>query len=710
MRKTNVKNIDNDLNYDDTDSTIHDIHLGVGIDMAIKPNGSSGPRVNMYFGHGVQQIHTVGAEPRTCFTGKELKYAKAMFNVKITEDCTVKRVFHRREFSNANRILETTIFVENLNDKTIHSYNIPAYETNHQVFGYEYKNIKNINVGQRLHKNEVIAECPSVIDGEFCQGVMANVIFISSNDVIEDAVVKSTSLADRMLSYGYKKIRGHIGSGQVPLYLYGTEDTPRFHPAVGEMVRDDGILFALRDVDDELAAVELSDIALYEIDTHTDYPYVVDVNSEVIDVKVYRNQLRVKNGEDGADVPHHKMHTLSKQQAILDEEYSGCSHYYKAIRDYYQELRRDTERRMRKNEVPEYNVSPEAHVAFLDAIAVDSTEVCGPGSLKNLLFNRILMEDYVIEITVKYPIPFDESAKSTDLAGGKGVCGKVTRTELMPIDDYGNRVELMMSDNAVSRRTNFNRPFEAYMGAAARDVRLDIIGMIEENRYDEAWDYLIRFLDCASPEYRDTVERVKHTKALQHQYLDSLMDNRLRVQFPSFSRKPMDIAERDVERHFPPRRSKLTFYDELGNECRTEKEFIVGEIYMMRLQQTGREFSSVSACKYQQFGTIATPHAQDKQQTHSSEKPIRFVGNSEWRMLQAYIGGTVCAEIHDISNNPLVHSEIVKNILTAPVPTNIESVIDREKYPLGANRIKSMVDSTFECEGFRFTDSNKNLS
>ena len=73
----------------------------------------------------------------------------------------------------------------------------------------------------------------------------------------------------------------------------------------------------------------------------------------------------------------------------------------------------------------------------------------------------------------------------------------------------------------------------------------------------------------------------------------------------------------------------------------------------------------------------------------------------------AYIGGDVCADIHDKANNPIVADVVTYNIIEAPVPTNIVEVVDRIKYPLGHNRSMEMVHHILSCEGVCFTDRRK---
>lgn len=689
--------------------------IGTTTNLMLKPEGCSGPRGAMQGSHYTQTPQIVGAMPRSCFTGFEREYAKYMFNVIVEEDCIVRKIFERRALVfNAESVLEKVIFVE-LRDaaRTISCIQVPLFESNHQYFGFSYilTNLgKNIAPGQQLRKGQVIAECPSVIDKEYCNGVQANVILVSHPQVIEDACVISDKLADDLLAYGYKTHRLFIGEKNVPLLPYGDAENPRMFPHIGEKVRDDGILFGTRPFDPLLAAVECSARALREPCTQFDDCVIVDKEAEVFDIKVYRDDTRVyKREEDGNERPHSKMFTPSGIQAMLDAYYDGTSLYHADIRDYWRQLDkvRGSGSKASKSRVP---LTPLAHQQFLTSIAIYPEDLA-PGTIKRRQFNKDLMDDYVVEITIKYPIPMAVSGKLTDCAGGKGIAGETRPRHEMPYDDFGNYVDIMMADNAVLRRTNFNRPFESYVNAASRDVRIAVVDMFNEGREKDAWSHLMAYCWTASPEWARKLEMAHKSDERRRGMLQELADGaRLRMWFPAMCEKGMAETERDIEANFPPRRSPLTFTLADGTKVRTEAEFIVGELYIIRLDKTGRESFSISAGRYQQFGTIAKQHSADKYRRPLREQPIKFMGEAECRMLGSYTPEGTTAEIHDRSNNPVVMDSILRNMITHETPSNIDAAVDREKLPLGNNRTMMIANHVLECEGVKFTTRKGNIT
>jgi hypothetical protein len=681
-------------------------YVGCTTNLQIFPQGSSGARVAMQGTHYPQTVQCVGAELRKIFAGPERDYANYMFNVVVEHTCRVLRTIERVERPGLRTPMETTVFVELINPdggrSEIDIIIIPKYMSNHQTFGYnlELTDIgRKLKPGMVLKKGTVLAETPSVIEGEWSVGVHANAILVSHPMVIEDSCLISRSFAEKMLTYGYKTFTMDVGKKEYPLMIYGEGDDRRMFPKVGEKIRDDGILFAKRPYDPLLAAVEMSVGAISTPCGHYDICTFVDPESVVVDIKIHRDDTKPRERDaEGRRLPSSKMATPAGMQEICDEYAEALSKYQEEIRLFYNEQRKELGRRGRQ--VP---LTPRARQAVRMAIA-DKPDAVIPGEPRRVKqFNYDMIDNYRIEITVKYPIPLAMSGKITDTMGGKGIVCMVVDDEDMPVDDYGNRVDIMMSENAMLRRTNFNRGFEHYVNAARRDVQKRTMEMYESDGPEVAWEYLIGFLNAVNPIWANAVAHTHQTIDKIVEFIEDLREEDLRLWVPSSNPIPMDEVMRNIKRDYPPVRSPLTFRGPSGEMIRTKESFIVGELYMIRLDKTGREFSAVSAGKFQSFGTIAKRHSADKNRRPVSENPIKFMGESEARHLEAYVGDNVCAEIHSRANNPVEAGEIVRNILMAEVPMNLDVVIDRGKFPLGHNRSMEILRHIMACDGQKFT-------
>lgn len=165
----------------------------------------------------------------------------------------------------------------------------------------------------------------------------------------------------------------------------------------------------------------------------------------------------------------------------------------------------------------------------------------------------------------------------------------------------------------------------------------------------------------------------------------------------------MDQILENIYRDFPPKKETISITMPNGDKVQSKFKFSIGELYIVRLDKWGGEFSAVAAGRFQAFGTIAKQHSGDKHRRPVKENAIKHMGESESRHQQAYIGGDVCADGHDRSNNPAVADNVVTSILTAEIPSNIDHAVDRVKYPLGHNRAMEINRHVLRCDGIGFT-------
>lgn len=684
---------------------------GCTTNLQIFPQGSSGSRVAMQGTHYGQLTPLPLAELRAIFAGPERDYGKYMDDIKVEHTCRVAKVIHRRSrpgYEYRNEILETLVFVQLIDPDSSEErwdvITIPRYKTNHQTFGYELNLTeigKNISSGKILKKGAILATVNTIVDDEYCAGVNINTILVSHPMVIEDACVISESAAARMYTWGYTTKRMVIGSKEYPLYLYEDSDgNPAIFPEIGESVREDGILFGKREYDPILAAVEMTGINLTDPCGHFDKCTFVDPESEVVDIKVYRDDLKPKLYDElGNRKPNPKLSTPEGMQEFCDEYADGMSYFYQEIRDFYKsEINVG-----RYGDDKARSMTPRAKQVTRFAVADNPKAVDSNLTRFTKQLGVVKNDDYTIEITIRYKIPLTQSGKLTDTMGGKGILAEVRPDHLMPYDDHGVRVDLMMSDNAMLRRTNFNRGFEVYVNAARRGVEQDVRALMDDGKLDEAYKMLIDFTRCINPEWADAIEQTHTSDSKRRDLLDEVYDTNFRLWVPSDNLITMDDIERNVRDNFPPKATPLNIPMEDGSIERTKSNFTIGELYIIRLDKIGRENQALAAGKFQPFGTISKQHSTDKSSRPFNETAIKHTGESETRHQKAFIGGDVCADNHDRSNNPLVADNIIENILSAEVPTNIPHAVDRVKYPLGNNRIMAMNQHIIGCDGIAYT-------
>ncbi len=655
--------------------------MGATTELVPGADGSSSSRLQMQSAHYMQAPQIVGCEPRNFFTGSEFEYAKYAFNVTVMNNCRVTKIISRYlpgEYG-YGKPLETYVFVENENDFMIDVIHIPAYMSNHQYFGYD---LLITNIGQRLvpgqvlRQGTVLADVESNIDNEFCLGMNANVVLVSHPQVIEDALIIRRSYADKNLSYGYHTYTINVAPDEYLLLPHKDNKGNLIPiPPIGYKIGDDGIVAAKRKFNPLLAGIEMTDTGLTDIDGHFDDVEFADPGAEVIDVKVWQGNLSNNPGPFEQRIP----------EAVVNSNLQ----FDKAISDYYKQLKQE-------NRKPK--LSPACRVLFLHhAVAMFPEQY----NLQRDEINRFkqfgyeMLQDYRIEITVKFPVPLDVSGKITDSFGGKGIVGKVEEDEDMMHGEDGTPIDVVMSDNAVLRRTNFNRPLEHYVTAACMTVR----------RFNlEEVDQVFAFIKGVSSMWHDAIVETHPTADAKRAFVDELYHNPLRIWYPH--ERPETIIEtvRFIYHNFPPKEQRLRIKNPVTGEWElTEQKIIIGQLYMIRLDKTGRDFSAVSACRFQQFGTIAKRHSKDKHSRPISESAKKHSGESEMRHEAAYIGEQVIAEIMDRSNSPVVQDVQIESVMTAAVPMNIPDTVPRDQYPLGHHNGLTIFHHVINAGGAEFT-------
>ena len=159
---------------------------------------------------------------------------------------------------------------------------------------------------------------------------------------------------------------------------------------------------------------------------------------------------------------------------------------------------------------------------------------------------------------------------------------------------------------------------------------------------------------------------------------------------------------RNDERYMPEM-SPVTYKWPGDKEYTTTVEpILIGSDYFLGLEKTATDWSAVSSSKVGHFGTTTRLTQADKYSKPGRETSTKTLGEDEVRNVSASIGAEAVAEMNDLSNNPTLHKEVCKNILTAEKPTNIPQIIDREKYPVGGHRPLAYFHHLNICSGKEF--------
>lgn len=669
---------------------------------------TSSARGAMLLSHQGQSPLINGNEPRRHMTGMEMRYAEHTFDVRFPEDCQILHVIRKYPTSSMggsgirqNPI--TTIVYEHYYDpfKTVGILHVPEYLSFHQDFGYRLEKRpdvwENLREGQMFAKDTVIASSNAVKEnGLYGMGVNANVAFMSMPGTIEDGFIFSSEfLEEKMSPRTYNEAVQNSGRKAFFLNMYGTDEIYQPFPDIGQAIRPDGVIFAVRDLDSDLSPAEMTSRALRTLDRTFDRAVIGEPGARVVDINVYHDD-RVNPS-----------HTPLGMDGQLRKYYNALANYHKEILKVYNQLRGRRKDNLR--------ITPEFSQLVLEA----QIHLPVPDGTRKLsrMYRLEPLDEWRVGITYESTKKPSGAYKATDFHGGKGVVCKEMPRSQMPIDENGNRVDIVIFGGSTMRRSNYGRIYEHGFGAAARDLvqRLRVEGGMDRHEkpteaqlkaacdnkewVDYAFMELMDFYAIVTPTQRsmliDDPDRRRHVYyTLRDQYyLYSPVNDS--VHLPT-------AVNQIINSRFKPHYGPVTYTNQVGEVVTTHDNVLVGPLYMMLLEKIGEDWSAVASVKTQQFGLPSKLNNADRSSTPGRESAIRSFGESETRSYNCNVGPEPTTELLDQTNNPLAHIAVIEAILTAKQPSNIARAVDRTKVPFGNSRPVALLNHLLECRGLRF--------
>lgn len=271
----------------------------------------------------------------------------------------------------------------------------------------------------------------------------------------------------------------------------------------------------------------------------------------------------------------------------------------------------------------------------------------------------------------------------------------------MPVDEAGNRAEMIVSSNSTIQRSNWGRAFKPYFSAAARDLTkrlrsfLNVTEKVTEEQLEvmdqslvtQAYNELLRYYAIVSPhsfwyychQLKDEEKRRKHLVSC----LRTTVRNFMPVDNPV-----SDIdAVLHLEKHFPQTYGPVVYKTLSGKFEKTVSKVRVAPMYMMLLEKIADDGSSASIGKLQHHGLLASQTKSEKYGLPYRSNHTRNTGESEGRLYLFYSRSIISiAEMIDRSNNPETMRSISRTLLTTGMPTNVPVLVDRNTIPYGNTR------------------------
>lgn len=640
-------------------------------------NTSAG-RLDMWSSHMNQAMVLEGATFPRLFSGYEQNLGDYEFSkTERDQDIVVLAVIPKYPMIHGDRNIRKnpsiTVIYRGLDDNRIGYMEVDSYTKCSDGFGYEnkYLNRHLLDVGQVITKDVKMVTSPIHKDGLYCPGVEAQVAYMTLEDTIEDAMLISRSLADKMTTTEIHRETITIDANQHPLNLYGDETEFKFLPDIGEVVGSHGLLCGFRNVTPESFISDAMPSALNIPQATHDDNYYAAPGSEILDI-----DFHVAKGAK-----------IQKYLYSQVEKYTYANHnYWQRVLAVYQEYK------------SKYRLSPAFNT--LVTIGIQRLIAAGfsvPGTQRRSKVKLIAKSkrpiDF-IQVTITYMSrrACANGFKITAKYGNKGVICRIAEDEDMPTDQNGFRADLVIDPASVGARMNTGQLYEQAINRTSEFVRRQVK---EINTMDPgmAWNYLIDYYATINPNYANLVVETKGQQ--QDRHLADVIKNGIYIHIPpALDTIHMDLIMHLEEKYQIPI-TPVTFKqrDVDGNITgvfTTKRPVCIGSLYVFLLCKIP-DPSSPGVAHVNQYNTPMKPPPSDRLRHPIRRAPIRF-GEDEVRIESMDLRDTaeamrlMCLQ----ANSQKGVDMLVEELLTNPHPTRIKRIPISNEELLNSNTIVLM--------------------
>lgn len=697
----------------------------------------SSSRVQMVSSHMGQAVCPIGVEQARVMHGLEPQLAEFTFSVVMPVDGIVHSV-HKKIQPNVNskgltNPLTTVIYRTQKPDGMhpagrFQHIDIPTVISNHKTFGVETEQhamVKNLRVGSAIPAGTVLARTPTKLkNGGWSTGIDTMVAYISLPGTIEDGFTVSESychnaapleIGSRIVSWGKK---------YYPLNLYGDEHNYKPYPGVGDIIRPDGLIFALREYDEVFDVIGMTPENLMVVDTAHDVCTYGAPGAEVYDVDVnsYLDSKRPATTPMGMEAQ--------------PQSYSRhVDAYNKSIQVSYNSMGDLDGKKKNKwsktNKSSRINLSPDLDNLIVRSMADSPNTVIG--ALKPLVsgtisrtFKNEPIDEYRVEVKYKKRLTLSKGSKVTDLHGTKGVICAIKPDHEMPVDADGNICHLAIYIRSGISRLNAGQFYECYVNGCSRDISKWIRDPSVENtnKYfpkesqkdkfvynadgnhtlDSLWETLMKYYNACSPNFSALVRKQYPDVSGKQRHLDSIRTDGVYLIISPDEPHIGPQMLRDIKKCISPCYGKVSFINDCGKRIVTKNNVLIASKHMIVLEKTHIRPMATSSSPTQHHGIIMGSSSSNRDAHPTKQQATRVLGETEMRLFGATMGGEVIAELTDMANSPITHDLVLFSLLEATRPSAIQTLVDRKVHPLGGGRSLSLVRNIFTSSGFDLVD------
>ena len=517
----------------------------------------SGNRGIMTTGHLKQAMTPINPEFPKVFTEYENMVGKNSSGIKKAkrEWRVVEKVYKFEEGNHLYTLVvkdEATGYYDVIQKKLVEDLT--------EKFGFRYntEDLDKLNVGDLIPKDSVLYKSTSYDEyNNYRFGVNATFCYTSDVRTTEDAILVSESFADSFRCVEVETIKVSINDNDVLLNLYGDEENYKCFPDVGEYIKD-AIICATRRINNEQIFYDFKETNLRKINFGEDVLCIEHgYGGKIIDIKVFSNK------------------PLEEMQN--NEYHDQINRYFINEQRYYKEMKEATEYIV---------VDDKEHSRNLNYMYKKSKDILDENIKWSEQPGKAPFSNMIIEFTVEREVPLKEGSKITGLFGNKGVISKIVPDDEMPVLENGKIVDVLFNCLGVVNRLNSFQLFEQSINFVMNRT-IDRIKTLETNDQRAAVVFtMIRHFNTRQANEMGEMY-AKLDKDGREEFIQDIYKKGIYVHIPPFwhERPLFDVLSEIYDKYEWLTPYKM-FIKKNGRYRPMMNQFIVGEMYIIRLKQT----------------------------------------------------------------------------------------------------------------------------
>jgi DNA-directed RNA polymerase beta subunit len=427
-----------------------------------------------------------------------------------------------------------------------------------------------VQEGDYLYKSDNYDE-----DGNYAYGTNLKAVYLCwKNLTYEDGIVITESAAKKLTSYKVEKTMFTINGNDILLNLYGDNTFYKAIPHVGDHV-DSKVLVASRRHDKRTALYELQTGKMQHIDPDND-EILYTSGGTIVDIDVFSNKRledlrksenKMFNSELISIIENNHRYwseLASELEKIIPCKYLTEDERNKEKAEFGHFCKHPIDRDQNPNKYSD-------ELAYYWKLAHEYID-------ENIQwrYDGKSFDNFRIQFTILKENPLTPSCKITNRYGGKGVITSIIPDEEAPVNEYGERAEIILNSLGIINRMNLSTLKEHYINFMSDHV-LRI--MKSKDNYEEKAKIFFEYLKEINKEEYEfyDIEYTMMNREEREEFIDNVETNGIYIhETPFFKNTSMEQFKEMFKKH-PEWCDEYKFSG-------IEKPLTMGDIYFIRLK------------------------------------------------------------------------------------------------------------------------------